>query len=453
MRLCTFAGPWFSALFVSALLGASPARAHFIWVVLESKSDGAATAHVYFSETPSPGEAHLVDRAARAKVFLRESGGKGAPVELKAATQGDVGELCCEVKPAGAACLEATCKYGVITRGEKSSLLHYYAKCLEYSPAALRDLGRSESLPLDIVPHAKGQGLELEVLWQGKPAAGSQVVVIDPSGESSELKAGDDGRVTIETLRPGKYAARARVVVDKPGTDDGEEYAQELHYSTLVLVVPEQAAAVEKLTAAQMLRAAREGRAVWNDFPGFESDVTLYESGKTQKGRLVVSADGEVKLAAFELAKDSRVEATLRSLVGHRLPGGETSDDVSFADEKTDHPLGRLIKLDYDSQMASAYRIRDDVIHEVNRQLEGGGRFTISVFEVHRNAEGKYLPQTYTVSFWNKDGTLRSTSVTQERWVRVSAFDLPKSHDSVTTGKDQHANVRMEFSNHKLLTK
>jgi hypothetical protein len=445
-----------ACLLVSALLAATTARAHFIWVVLQKTEGGAATAHVYFSETPSPGEAHLVDRATRAKVFLREAGAKGEPIELQAKSEGDLGELCCEVKSKGAACLEATCKYGVITRGERSSLLHYYAKCLECSPAALRDLGRSESLALDIVPQAKDKGLELQILWQGKPAVASQVVVTGPQGDSAEHKADDHGRVKFASLHPGRHAVRARVAIDKPGTDDGKSYAQELHYATLVLLVPEKAAAEagqDSLTAAQMLRVAREGRAVWKDFPGFAADMTLYEAGKTQKGRFVVSAEGDVKLEGFELAKDSRVERTLRSLVAHRMPGGESSDDVSFADQKTEHPLGRLIKLDYDSQMASAYRIKGGVIHEVNRQMDDGGRFTISVFEVYRNAEGKYLPQTYTVSFWNKDGSLRSTSVTQERWVRVGSFDLPKSHDSVTTGKDLHANVRMEFSGHKLLQK
>ena len=159
-----------------------------------------------------------------------------------------------------------------------------------------------------------------------------------------------------------------------------------------------------------------------------------------------------VTLSGIELKDEKAMVGTLRSLVGHRMPGGETDDKVSFADEQIDHPLGRLIKLDYDSAMASAYRIKDGVIREVNRQMDGG-KFTISVFEVHRNAEGKYLPGYYTVSFWNKDGTLRSSSTTHETWVRVGQFDLPATHASVATGKDEHRNVSMIFSNHKLLAK
>ncbi len=53
-------------------------------------------------------------------------------------------------------------------------------------------------------------------------------------------------------------------------------------------------------------------------------------------------------------------------------------------------------------------------------------RFTISVIEVYRNLEGKYLPRTYTVSFWDaKTGNLKSTSTVLDEWKRVSKWGLP----------------------------
>ena len=100
--------------------------------------------------------------------------------------------------------------------------------------------------------------------------------------------------------------------------------------------------------------------------------------------------------------------------------------------------------------MGSHYRIKDDVIREVNRKSDSG-RFTISVLEVRRNEEGKYLPGVYTVSFWNKDGSLRSTTTTTETWKRVGTFDLPLTHDSVATSANELRNLRMELSGHKLL--
>ncbi len=198
------------------------------------------------------------------------------------------------------------------------------------------------------------------------------------------------------------------------------------------------------------MRRARDARAIWSDFPGFEADVKLFAEGREHTGRATVSAEGDVQLSGMKLKDDKPITTMLRSLVAHRLGGGESDDRVSFADEQTDHPLGRLIKLDYDSAMASAYRIQDDVIREVNRQMDGG-RFTISVFEVSRNAEGKYLPGYYAVHFWNKDGSLRTSTVVRETWTRVGGYDLPATHAAVTAGKDEHKNVSLVFSNHKLL--
>jgi hypothetical protein len=203
-------------------------------------------------------------------------------------------------------------------------------------------------------------------------------------------------------------------------------------------------------TASELISAARDARASWNNFTGFEADLTLFAEGRSQTGRIKFAADGQVTLTGFQLQDEKAVLATLRSLVGHRTAGGESDDRVSFADDQTDHPLGRLIKLDYDSAMASAYRIKDDVIREVNRQTDTG-RFTISVFEVNRNPEGKYLPGFYTVSFWNKDGSLKSSHTVHETWTRVGSIDLPATHDAAYAEKDGRRNVSMKFSNHKLL--
>ena len=133
------------------------------------------------------------------------------------------------------------------------------------------------------------------------------------------------------------------------------------------------------------------------------------------------------------------------------MPGGESDDRVSFADEQTDHPLGRLIKLDYDSAMASAYRIKDDVIREVNRQMDGG-RFTISVFEVNRNAEGKYLPGLLHRQLLEQ-GRLAAVRARGARDVGPRGAVRPARHArrGRPPGKDEHRNLSMKFSNHKLL--
>ncbi len=290
------------------------------------------------------------------------------------------------------------------------------------------------------------------VLFQGKPAANAEVVILDPTSAETQAKTDSAGRIPLPpTTKAGLYSIRAKWVVNTPGKDGDKEFPQSNHYTTLALRVPQAtAAAAGNKSAGEMIHAARDTRATWDNFVGFEADLLLFAEGKQQKGRIKVAADGQVTLTGFQLADEKVPLATLRSLVGHRMPGSESDDKVSFADEQADHPLGRLIKLDYDSAMASAYRIKDDVIREVNRQTESG-KFTISVFQVNRNAEGKYLPGFYTVNFWNKDGSLRSSNTTHETWVRVGNFDLPATHDAVYSGANERRNTRMVFSNHKLL--
>jgi hypothetical protein len=85
----------------------------------------------------------------------------------------------------------------------------------------------------------------------------------------------------------------------------------------------------------------------------------------------------------------------------------------------------------------------------VNRRA-GPGRFTISVLEVLRNQEAKYLPVFYTMTFWNAAGKVTSTSTTQDSWVRVGKYDLPRHTLQVTTADDRHEVKLLEFSNHEL---
>jgi uncharacterized GH25 family protein len=465
----------------AVLVFSTAARAHFVWISVEKDRSGQPAAHVWFSELAEPDSADLLDRIAATKAWSRSADGK---TNAQPAARMTVLKLTKHVEGNGGAwiapvatdtqALSASIKYGVLTRGEQTFLLNYYAKYLNPTPATLMALARDEALPLDIVPAQSDKGYTLQVLFNGKPVAGSEVVIFDPTAKEIEAKTDEAGRIELDASKPGLYSIRAKWVVMEAGKEGDKEYPQVYHYSTLALRIGGDKAAAssplspggreaggegakakttptsKQLTAAELLSAAREGRAVWDNFPGFEADLTIFAEGREQAGKITIAADGSVSLSGIDLKDEKPVVGMLRSLVGHRMPGGESDDNVSFADDKTDHPLGRLIKLDYDSAMASAYRIKDGVIREVNRQTDGG-KFTISVFEVNRNAEGKYLPGCYTVSFWNKDGSLRNTSVTHETWTRVGRFDLPATHASVATGKDEHRNTSLIFSNHKLL--
>ena len=68
----------------------------------------------------------------------------------------------------------------------------------------------------------------------------------------------------------------------------------------------------------------------------------------------------------------------------------------------------------------------------VNRHV-GQQNMTITVLDNDRNAEGLFLPRSYTVEYWDAtSGALTRTETVQERWQRVHAWDLPAQH-TVTT--------------------
>ena len=129
------------------------------------------------------------------------------------------------------------------------------------------------------------------------------------------------------------------------------------------------------------------------------------------------------------------------------MPEGEvTTGEVRYADDDTAHPLGRKISLG-DAAMQSVYRIQGDVIMEVNRSA-GDMRFTISVLEIERNAENKYLPRAFTMNFFDAaSGKLKTSTGYWNAWQRVAGFDLPKTILEIST-KDGGTNVRrLSFDN------
>jgi hypothetical protein len=170
-----------------------------------------------------------------------------------------------------------------------------------------------------------------------------------------------------------------------------------------------------------------------------------------REGTLRVSADQDVTLNLSTDGEFAWASRAINSLVQHRFSTGEESYNVEFADEVLEHPLGRLIRFKED-RLHSLYRISGDYISEVHRTM-GDTRFTISVLQVARNAEGKYLPHTYSVSYWNaKTGELTSNRVVQDTWRRVGKWDLPERTVAVLTAADGQRQVQaVEFKNLRLL--
>jgi uncharacterized protein DUF3386 len=429
-----------------------------VWLDLKESPDGQPQAQLYLSELPEPGEPHLIAKVAQSKAWIR---GLKDSTELKfaPAADRDLAALVVACPKQSAASLEAICDYGVYSRGPAGVLLNYYAKRLIGDWTSHADkLARAERLALDIVPSVDGDELGLVVLYNGKPVADAELVIVDPAGESHDAKTDSQGRGTIKATAVGRYAIRSgHVEADRSGARDGKKYAQTWHYCTLTLDLKASdktsAAAAGEPTALEALTRARDGRSIWHDFPGFTADLSVTSGGEQLKGKVSIDANGTVEMDMPKSPLSDWVEEQLNSLVQHRMPDGEvTQGEVKYADTDRTHPLGRKIDLG-DPSLQSAYRLKDDVIMEVNRSM-GDLRFTISVLEIVRNAENKYLPRSFTMNFFSaKTGELKTSLTYLNEWQRLGAFDLPKTIVEVSARQGGAGTKQIVFSNCKLIEK
>jgi len=88
--------------------------------------------------------------------------------------------------------------------------------------------------------------------------------------------------------------------------------------------------------------------------------------------------------------------------------------------------LGRKVIVLGD-QMGSSYRIKDNQLLEVNRQMKES-RFTITILKNDVTSEKKYLPSSYVVNTWqNSTNQLLSSWSYHHTWKRLGKVDLPQS--------------------------
>ncbi|OYW16721.1 MAG: hypothetical protein B7Z55_14040 [Planctomycetales bacterium 12-60-4] len=145
------------------------------------------------------------------------------------------------------------------------------------------------------------------------------------------------------------------------------------------------------------------------------------------------------------------LERALDSLIGHRLAGSDAIGNVEFADDNATHPFGRLMR-SLDPQEKSLWRVRGDVLTEVHR-FNDKTHFVISVSDVARTAEGKHLPQDFTVETWDRaTGRLIKSRQVHTEWTRVQHIDLPTRWWAVVNTDGESRSVEsFELSAHRLL--
>ena len=216
---------------------AAPAWAHFIWISTAPNAAGKPAVHILFGDDSIASEAKFLDNVAHTKVWSHEAGKPPVEVKLEKEVSGENGTWMATTDGKKRA-YTATCEYGVSARGKEPFLLVYHAKHIDATdPAALKNFARIESLKLDIVPTINGEEGELQVLFNGKPAAKAQVMIWTPDKYEKETEqfTDDSGKVKFKANQKGLWQIRARHQNDVPGKKGDKEYPFERHYSTLVL--------------------------------------------------------------------------------------------------------------------------------------------------------------------------------------------------------------------------
>jgi Protein of unknown function (DUF3386) len=200
--------------------------------------------------------------------------------------------------------------------------------------------------------------------------------------------------------------------------------------------------------AEKLIKDAHVARASWEtaSFPGFSCKLVAVLDGKEAVGKLTVAADGKLQIDLPVGPVREWAVPQLESLVSHRFAGDRGRYDVAFADAETKHPMGRLIQF---SGTKNFYRIQGNVITEVHRK-SGDGTFTISVTDVVRNTEGKYLPRSFNVSYWDGAGNLVRNEDYLEEYTRVGKLDVPTRRLQIRTAKGERVVGELRMSDHQL---
>jgi hypothetical protein len=435
---------WALALVSFLALGAV-ARAHFLFIRIGEPAEAGRSVEVYFSEKAEAGDPRFIHKVAGAHLTLQTAAGKFQPLTVREGAD----RLRAYLPAAGPVSVTGFLEYGVLKR-ETSFLLRYYPKALSGDAASLRTMRPDPHAALEIDAKFDGNQVVFTLLRDGKPVPGAEFTTVDDDLANEEFKADAAGKATWKPSSPGFYCVYTKSVLKTPGDWNGKPYSEIREFATIAFPWP-LARTDADAEAVASFQHALAARASWEQFPGFSADIAGNVDGRAFSGKATVAASGEVSLKLDEGVVKKWVEEQLQSLVNHRLPSPKEGAPpvLRFGDQDKSNPLGRLLIFE-GGQFASSYRVQDDRITVVNRHM-GRLNMTITVLDDMKNAEGKQLPRSYTVQYWNADdGTLERTESISNRWTRVGPYDLPASV-IVTTASKAGLSVRsIQFSHQQL---
>ena len=182
---------WLSITFL-LVITASPAMAHFPW--LATDKDGRVL--YFFGETPADRTYKLPPSVAEAKTSVLSSHGEAAELSLTPIDQADfVGMQSSDSAPADATLISKV-TYGIY----HGTRLEYFTQhCPGKLPAdrkAFKGLSKHVGLHAQLVD--TDSGVDVRVIWQGKPLADAQVTLYCEEGHAEgKAKTDSDGVVSF----------------------------------------------------------------------------------------------------------------------------------------------------------------------------------------------------------------------------------------------------------------
>lgn len=431
-----------------AVLSASDASAHFLFLRVGPHAEAGRAVEVYFSERAEAGDPRFVDKIAHTALWLQKVPGEFEELTVRKGTD----RLRAGLDSDDTVSVTGSCIYGVLQR-DVAFLLKHSPKGIAGDPAKLNGLRPRKEMSLEVVPHVEKEGIRLSVLHNGKPVPRAVFTTVDDDLVNEELTADERGELFWKPAHTGEWSIYTRVTIPKSGEHDGKRYTEIREFATLALRWPLGRHDADE-QAVMLFEQAVASRASWKDFPGFTASVRGTADGRSFSGTIRIDAEGKATVDLGDSLAQGWVEGQLRSIVLHRLASQSQGERpvLRFADDDQQHPLGRLLTFD-GGQFASSYRVKDGQITVVNRNL-GEKNMSIIVLDSEKTPEGKYLPRSYSVQYWRaSDGqTLRSETI-QNRWVRVGDWDLPAAITVTESTTGILESRGMEISGHRLLEK
>lgn len=203
-----------------------------------------------------------------------------------------------------------------------------------------------------------------------------------------------------------------------------------------------------------LLRGTREHREAFSpDFGGFRAELRVRLDGTLHSGTLLFKPPRTIEVKLADKEAHGSVEQTLRSMIFHRMPPRKRNSNQPQKSLRLrppdSHRLGRLVHLG--DRFESSYRIRDNQIFEINRQM-GDTRLVITVIENQFTPKGRHLPRHFMVTLFDLEtGVLKSASAYTDEYVEKEGNFLPKRRQIASTRKDGTQNLDIAIEEIELL--